>query len=35
LKTENKLVVDSPRSAFKKKNEVEEGGASGLKVKKE
>jgi hypothetical protein len=30
-----KVVIDSPRSAFKKKNRVEEGGASGSGVKRE
>jgi hypothetical protein len=30
-----KAVVDSPRSAFKRKSKVEEGGASSLGVKRE
>ncbi len=35
LENKKKAVIDSPRSALKRKNIVEEGGASGLRMKKE
>jgi hypothetical protein len=35
LDNRKKAVVESLRSAFKKKNKAKEGGASGLRVKKE
>jgi hypothetical protein len=35
LENKNKVVADSPRSALKRKNKVEEKGASCLRVKKE
>jgi len=34
-KTKKKATIDSPRSAMKRKNIVEEGGTLGSKVKKE
>jgi hypothetical protein len=35
LENKKKVVIDSPRSVFKRKNKVEERGALGLRVKKE
>jgi hypothetical protein len=35
LKNKNKVIADFPRSVLKRKNRVEEGGASGLGVKRE
>ncbi len=35
LENKKKVVVDFPKSAFKRKNKVEEGRASSLGVKKE
>ncbi len=35
LKNKKKATIDSPRNVFKRKNKVEEGGASGLRVKRE
>jgi hypothetical protein len=35
LKNRKKATVESPRSAFKRKNKVQKGGTSGLGVKKE
>ncbi len=35
LENRKKVAVDSPRSALKKMNKVEEGGTSGLGVKRE
>jgi hypothetical protein len=35
LENRKKVVTNSPRSVFKKKNKVEEGGASSLGVKRE
>jgi hypothetical protein len=35
LNNRKKTTTDSPRSAFKKKNRIEEGGALSLGVKKE
>ncbi len=35
LKNKKKVVVDSPRSALKNKNKVEEGEASSLGVERE
>jgi hypothetical protein len=35
LKNRKKAATDSPRSALKRKNKVEEGGTLGSKVKKE
>ncbi len=35
LKNKKKNTADSPRSVFKKKNRVEKGRASSLRVKKE
>jgi hypothetical protein len=35
LENKKKAIVDSPKSALKRKNIVEEGGASGLRMKKE
>jgi hypothetical protein len=32
---EKKATTNSPKSTFKRKNKVEEGGALGLKVKRE
>jgi hypothetical protein len=34
LENRKKATIDSPRSAFKKKNKVEEGGVSGSRMKK-
>jgi len=35
LENRKKIAVDSSRSAVKRKNRVEEGGALGLRVKRE
>jgi hypothetical protein len=35
LKNRKKATIDFPRSVFKKKNRIEEGGASSLGVKRE
>jgi hypothetical protein len=35
LKNTKKAATDSPRNVFKKKNRVEEGGASSLRMKRE
>ncbi len=35
MENRKKVTTDSPRSVFKRKNKVEEGGASSLKVKRE
>jgi hypothetical protein len=35
LKNKNKVAIDFPRNAFKKKNRAEEGGASSLEMKRE
>jgi hypothetical protein len=35
LENKKKATIDSPISAFKRKNKVEEGRASGLGVKRE
>jgi hypothetical protein len=35
LENKKKVTIDFPRSAFKRKNKVEEGRALGLIVKKE
>jgi hypothetical protein len=35
LENKKKTITDFPRSAFKRKNKVEEGGALGSRVKKE
>jgi hypothetical protein len=35
LENGKKVAANSPRSAFKKKNKVEEGGTLGLRMKRE
>jgi len=35
LENKKKIAINSRRSAFKRKNKIEEGGASSSKVKKE
>jgi hypothetical protein len=35
LENRKKATIDSPRSAFKRKNKVEKGGVLGLGVKRE
>jgi hypothetical protein len=35
LENKKKATTDSPRSVFKRKNKVEEGGASSLTLKRE
>jgi hypothetical protein len=35
LENRKKIVIDSLRSAFKRKNRIEEGGVLGSKVKRE
>jgi len=35
LKNKKKAAIDSPRSALKRKNKVEEGGALGSRMKME